>query len=533
MIVAEGTIDCEGVKITSEDVKNAIIEKMGMDARVTTLGHIQRGGSPSASDRYLGTIQGITAAISLIENESRNSLSLMVVTNENHVSCRAITECVHNTRQINQDLKERKFDQVFKSRDPEFRFLYDLQALFRSQALQSKNISEGGQSIKIALVNVGAPCGGMNSANAAIAKYSISLGHKIIGVYDGLKGFLSEDFHTLQIEEIQGWIERGGSVLGTNRWLPNSEEVIQIVSIIIREGIDAVIVVGGFEGFSFLASIRENSTYLKYNFPVLLIPATISNNVPGTEYSIGSDTALNTIISACDIIRQSASSSRNRVFVVEVQGGNCGYLAALSALSSGASCCFIPERELTLKVILDEIEHLKFRVKKYSKIGRIVIRNENCPEVYSTETLSKIFETEAAGIFDSRWIVLGHLQQGGNPSPIDRLRGVKLGTVCVDYIEKILLSDYSDKSDSIPSIGIDSGVTTPYQRGGNVLVVGVKGPKIVFSSLDSLIEEADMKMRRIKNPWWERLYPLVSILSRGPDEISINDDGFNSSIGWQ
>ena len=528
VILAEGTIDCEGVRITSEDVKNAIIEKMGMDARVTTLGHIQRGGSPSALDRYLGTIQGITATVSLIENESRNSLSFVVVTNENHVSCRLISECVQNTKQINIDLRERRFEQVFRARDPEFRFLYDLQTRFCSQALHSEEKLEE-HRLKIALVNVGAPCGGMNSANAAVAKYSISVGHKIIGVYDGLKGFLNEDFHSLQISEIQGWIERGGSVLGTNRWLPNSEEIVQIISIIIRENIDAVIVVGGFEGFSFLSTIRENSNYLKYNFPVLLIPATVSNNVPGTEFTIGSDTALNTIISSCDIIRQSASSSGNRVFVVEVQGGNCGYLAATSALSSGASCCFIPEMELTLKVILDEIEHLKFRFRKYSKIGRLVIRNENCPKVYSTETLSKIFETEAGGVFDSRWIVLGHLQQGGNPSPLDRLRGVKLGTVCIDYIEKILLSSDSDKSDSIPSIGADSGVTSPYHRGGNVLVVGVKGPKIVFSPIDSLLSEADMKMRRIKKPWWERLYPLISMLSRGPDELTLNYNDLGKS----
>jgi 6-phosphofructokinase len=518
--VAEGAVDCEGVKITSEEVKNSIIEKMGMDARVTTLGHIQRGGSPSALDRYLATIQGIRAVISLIENDSQKSLSFMVVTNENHVDCRPISECVQMTKQINSDFKVKKFDSVFKARDNEFRFLFDLQSLFCSYSLHPRNASEE-MILKIALVNVGAPCGGMNSANAAIAKYSISVGHQILGIYDGLKGLLNSDFRYLQHNDIQGWIERGGSALGASRWLPNTEEIGQIVSNIKKENIDAIIVIGGFEGFSFLASLRENSEYLAHNFPVLLIPATVSNNVPGTEYSIGSDTALNTIISSCDVIRQSASSSGNRVFIVEVQGGNCGYLATTSALSCGASSCFIPERDLTLKVILDEIEHLKFRFKEYSKIGRIVIRNENCPKVYSTETLSNIFEKEANGTFDSRWIVLGHLQQGGNPSPLDRLRGVKLGTVCIDYIEKILLSD-SDRSDSIPSIGVDSGITTPYQRGGNILVVGVKGPKIVFSPIDTLIKEADMNLRRMKNPWWSRLYPLISMLSRDPNESMSN-----------
>lgn len=528
VIVAEGALDVQGRLITSEAVKQAIIDHMGMDARVTTLGHVQRGGHPSAFDRYLATIQGITATVAIVDNANQTSLSLLTVINENHVTLRPITECVARTKQIGIDLRAGNFEAVFKARDPEFKFLFELHGLFCSQVDVQATTRP---NLTIALINIGAPCGGMNAANAAIVKYCVTKGHAVLGAYDGIRGFMDGKIQTLDLPQIQGCTERGGSFLGTNRWLPESDnEVELLVGKIVEKNIDAIIMVGGFEGFAFLKLLRDNAAYLRYNFPVLLIPATVSNNVPGTEYSIGSDTALNTVIGSCDIVRQSASSSGNRVFVVEVQGGNCGYLATMSALSSGASCCFIPEKKVGLRSMMAEIDHLKFRFQNFSRLGRIVIRNENCSPVYTTEIMSKILEDESDGKFDSRWIVLGHLQQGGNPSPIDRLRGVRLGIVCVDYIQKILFPVTDIPDSGIPIIGIDSGVTTPYHRGGNLLVVGVKGPKIVFTPFDSLHSEADMKNRRVQNPWWMRLYPLISMLSRGPQESNQQEDLNNNAV---
>lgn len=514
MIVSEGAVDSSTNPITSQQVKEAIVKNLGMDARVTTLGHVQRGGAPSAFDRYLATMQGITATLEIIQNKNLNSLSTMIGINENQITLSPITDCVERTRRISAYMKAKKFDIVFESRDSGFKFQWKL---YNSLYCAARNPETG---LNFGLLNIGAPCGGMNAANYAITKYCHQRGHAIFGISDGIKGLISRKINQLFPKDVEDWIGKGGSSLGTNRWVPTVDsEITQFVDAIIESNLHAILMIGGFEGFSLLKLLHKSKIYLKSQIPIILIPATISNNVPGTEFSIGSDTAVNTIISSCDIVRQSASSSSNRVFVVEVQGGNCGYLATISALSSGASCCLIPEIKVDMRSIMQEVEHLKSRYSSYSNIGRVIIRNENCSKVYSTEFLSKIIEEESNGAFDSRWLVLGHLQQGASPSPLDRLRGVKLGIVAVDYIEMLLSPDLNEGS-SIA--GLDSGVSTPMSQSKNLLVVGVKGPKVVFSPIDFLLSESDFSLRVQKNPWWMRLYPLISMLSRGPSE-RLND----------
>ena len=134
---------------------------------------------------------------------------------------------------------------------------------------------------------------------------------------------------------------------------------------------------------------------------MLYIPATISNNIPGTEYSIGTDTALNIIGEACDAVKQSAISSMKRVFVVEVQGGNCGYLATLGGLISGASQAYIPEFPLKLDQLRSDAMKLRTGFASASRQGRLIIRNENCSRVYDTRLIAHIFQDEGKGVFDA------------------------------------------------------------------------------------------------------------------------------------
>lgn len=180
---------------------------------------------------------------------------------------------------------------------------------------------------------MGAPAGGMNAATRAAVRYCLRQGHKPIAINNGFKGLLENNLQELTWLRVDGWMARGGSELGTNRTLP-SKDLGAVAVQFHNHKFDALFLIGGFEAFRSLLILEEGRQYYpSFNIPMVHLPATISNNVPVTEFSLGSDTSLNALVDACDAIKQSASASRNRVFVVETQGGQCGYIATLGALA--------------------------------------------------------------------------------------------------------------------------------------------------------------------------------------------------------
>ena len=182
---------------------------------------------------------------------------------------------------------------------------------------------------------MGAPAGGMNAATRAAVRYCLAHGHTPIGIQNGFKGLLDETFVHLTWLRVDDWMTRGGSELGTNRRVPD-DNLGAVASKFQKFGFDGLFLIGGFEAYSALLSLEKARVhYPQFHIPMVHLPATISNNVPVTEFSIGSDTSLNALVDACDAIKQSASASRNRVFVVETQGGQSGYLATMGALAVG------------------------------------------------------------------------------------------------------------------------------------------------------------------------------------------------------
>lgn len=193
------------------------------------------------------------------------------------------------------------------------------------------------------MTSVGAPAGGMNAATRAAVRYCLRRGHTPIGINNGFKGLLDDNIFEFTWLGVDSWMARGGSELGTNRTLP-SKDIGTVAAKFQQHSFDALLMIGGFEAFSALLLLEEGRKYYPaFHVPLVHLPATISNNVPMTDYSLGCDTSLNALVDACDAIKQSASASRNRVFVVETQGGKCGYLATLGALAVSDSfrqgCC--------------------------------------------------------------------------------------------------------------------------------------------------------------------------------------------------
>ena len=175
----------------------------------------------------------------------------------------------------------------------------------------------------------------MNAATRAAVRYCLYQGHSPLAIYNGFNGLLKDNVTPLTWLGVDNWMARGGSELGTNRTLP-SINIGQVASKFQEHRIDALMLIGGFEAFNSLVELKEaRESYPPLCVPVVHLPATISNNVPVTEYSLGSDTSLNALVDACDAIKQSAAASRSRVFVVDTQGGKCGYIATMGALAVG------------------------------------------------------------------------------------------------------------------------------------------------------------------------------------------------------
>ncbi|GMF63944.1 unnamed protein product [[Candida] boidinii] len=295
------------------------------------------------------------------------------------------------------------------------------------------------ERLNIGIIHVGAPTAALNAATRAATLYCLSKGHTPYGIQNGFSGLIRHgSLKKLEWLDVEEWHNLGGSELGTNRTLPSSDlgSVAYYFQLYKLQGL---IIIGGFEAFHALNELTEaRNDYPIFNMPMTCLPATVSNNVPGTEYSLGSDTCLNVLVNYCDAVKQSASASRRRVFVVEVQGGNSGYIASYIGLVTGSLAVYTPEDKINLRSLQEDIELLKDNFASdvgANRSGKMFIRNENASEVYTTELIADIIKEAGSGKFESRTAVPGHVQQGRQPSSMDRCYAVRFGIKCCEFIE--------------------------------------------------------------------------------------------------
>ena len=438
VIVAEGAIDAELNPISCEDVKKVLVDQLGLDTRVTTLGHVQRGGPAVYYDRLLATLQGV-AAVDAVLQSTPDTPSQMIGIAENKIVKRPLMDAVKLTQSVASAIEAKDFDKAMALRDTEF-----AEHLRYFKAINSADFKEPSLSAqkrkKFAIINIGAPAGGMNSATYAFANYCLSRGHTPYAIYNGFAGLTRhESIKTIDWLNISSWNSLGGSEIGTNRSTPEDTDIGLIAYYFAKYELDGLLIVGGFEALESLHQLeRARAQYPSLRIPLVLIPATISNNVPGTEYSLGSDTCLNKLIEYCDVISESASATRNRCFVVECQGGNCGYIATFAQLCAGAECSYVPEEGLTLPQLRADIISLKANFaadRGKNKSGRLLIKSALASKALTTEVIGDIIDAESEGVFDSRTAIPGHVQQGGIPSPIDRTRAVRFAIKAVEFME--------------------------------------------------------------------------------------------------
>uniref|UniRef100_A0A5S6QAC3 ATP-dependent 6-phosphofructokinase n=1 Tax=Trichuris muris TaxID=70415 RepID=A0A5S6QAC3_TRIMR len=500
IICAEGAVDSNGSPITAEMVKNVIVERLNYDTRVTVLGHVQRGGNPSAFDRLLGCRMGAEAVMALMD--SSPDLEPYVIAIHGGTIVRVpLTRCVERTSQVKKAMADKDWETAVKLRGKTFiRNLETYKLLTKMRPPKDVDTLSGGHKFTFAVMNIGAPACGMNAAVRSFVRNAISHGCRVFAIKDSFDGLIKGDFQDINWHDVTNWTMSGGSFLGTQKSLP-TKDIEKVVSQLRKFKIDGLLLIGGFEAFHSCVLMTElRDKYKEFCIPMVTLPCAISNNIPGTSIAVGSDSALNEICGLIDKIKQSAIGSKRRVFIVETMGGYCGYLATLSALASGADNAYIFEQPFDVDDIKRDVQVISRKMK--SGVQRyIIMRCEKANANYTTQFIMQLFSEEGKGKFSTRINVLGHSQQGGCPTPFDRNLATRMAAKAA---EKLV-------AEARQSVQAKGSVYTKEPDSAVLLGVGDHGSECI--PILQLKDKADFVHRFSKERWWLKLRSLMRILS--------------------
>jgi 6-phosphofructokinase 1 len=268
----------------------------------------------------------------------------------------------------------------------------------------------------------------MNPCIRAVVRAAIHEGVEVVGIEEGFDGCFRGEMKPLTVRDVGGILARGGTVLQSARSMEFMERSGRLKALreLNEEGIQGLVVIGG-DG-----SMRGSHALVEMGFPVVGVPASIDNDIWGTNMSLGVDTAMNTIMEVVDKLRDTASS-HNRAFVVETMGRHCGYLALMTGIVSGAEVTIIPELEMSLEEVMREVEDAYARGKSHAMI--IVAEGASL----SSQEIADYINSQEVG-FRSRVTILGHVQRGGSPTAFDRMLATRMGVRAVE----VLLSGEKD-----------------------------------------------------------------------------------------
>ena len=316
---------------------------------------------------------------------------------------------------------------------------------------------------KIGVLTSGGDAPGMNAAIRGVVRAALTEGLEVFGIYDGYLGLYEDRMVQLDRYSVSDMINRGGTFLGSARFPEFREEHIRAVAIenMKKRGLDALVVIGG-DG-SYMGAMRLT----EMGFPCIGLPGTIDNDIAGTDFTIGFDTALNVVVDAIDRLRDTCSS-HHRISVVEIMGRHCGDLAMSAAVAGGAEYVIVPEVAFDKEKLLQQIKEGEAKGKKHAIITI-------CEHVTDVNALAK--DIEAMTGRETRATILGHIQRGGSPTARDRIMSSRMGAFAV---EQLLAG-----------------------QGGRC--VGIQGNEMVHHDIIDCIEN-------LKRPFNQELYDLSTTL---------------------
>jgi len=274
----------------------------------------------------------------------------------------------------------------------------------------------------IGVLTSGGDAPGINPCIRAVVRSAIAQGVEVIGIQEGFDGLIRGEMSHLRVRDVSGIIHRGGTFLRTARCpeFLNRKGQRQALRELNEAGIDGLVIIGG-DG-----TMRGTHVLAELGFPVVGVPASIDNDVWGTDMSLGVDTALNTIMHAVDKLRDTASSHQ-RAFLVETMGRGCGYLALIVGVICGAEIILIPEVEMRLEQISEAVEDAYARGKTHA----IIIAAEGAS--LDVDEVAAHLNAHEVG-FETRVTILGHVPRGGSPTAFDRLLATRMGVKAVEAL---------------------------------------------------------------------------------------------------
>ncbi len=276
---------------------------------------------------------------------------------------------------------------------------------------------------RIGVITSGGDAPGMNAAIRAVVRRGESLGMEVFGITNGFKGLVNGEIHRLQSADVGGILNRGGTLLFSARYPEFKENETQLIAAeqLRKYNIEGLVVIGGDGTF------RGAQALANHGFPTIGVPGTIDNDIPGTDYTLGFDTTVNTVVEAIDRIRDTAGS-HGRVLVVEVMGRDAGDIAIWSGLSGGAEAILIPEAPFDLHEI---IATLKSGFTRGKNQGLIILAEG---VMSASELIEQVNEIDDS--FEIRGVVLGYIQRGGVPTVRDRILGSNFGAKAVELLQE-------------------------------------------------------------------------------------------------
>lgn len=301
--------------------------------------------------------------------------------------------------------------------------------------------------MKIGILTGGGDCPGLNPVIRGVVRKSIQLGHEMIGIKYGWKGIVENIFEPLNEQSVSGILHRGGTILKSSRTnvfkIENGEKIV--MDNMKKAGMDALVAIGGEDTLGVAAKLYT----LGVN--VVGVPKTIDNDLSATDYTFGFDTSVNIVMEAIDRLHSTAES-HNRVIVVEVMGRHAGWIAVHGGMAGGADYILIPEKTFTYEEITESLKKRHARGKDFSIVvvaeGAKIISGTKEEEILQDQELDSFGHVKLGGIgarlakeiekrtgFETRDVVLGHLQRGGSPTAFDRVLGSRLGVFAAELVD--------------------------------------------------------------------------------------------------
>lgn len=489
IMVAEGAADREGHAITAERIQGVLRDLTGEEARITILGHVQRGGTPSAYDRWMATACGVEAVKRVLEADALSE-PLLVGVRRDEVHCTPLIEAVEATRRVSDYVAEGDYKAAIEARGVGFTTMVEI---YRMLSEARPSVLPSADAKRIAVMHAGALAPGMNQLARVAVRAGLDRGYDLFAIQGGVPGLISDDIREVSWSDVEGMANTGGATFGTRRYVPVEADLYRMARTLEENGIDALLVMGGYHAYATVSMMEaERKRYPAFNIPIALLPASIDNNLPKWPMAVGSDTALNTIVSSIDMVRMSASASK-RAFVVETMGRTCGFLPLLGAIAGGAEKAYLPETGITLEQLTTDVAALVDAFES-GRSFYLAVMGEEASQFYTGDVISKLFEAEGHGLYSVRDAVVGHIQQGGSPSPFDRINATRLAYMAISNLDAQLVEG---RSEYVAASSEAAGLLAP---------------------LRDVTGDMDWDNQRPKRQWWMQLRPVFDQLSRRPGQ---------------